>query len=163
MSSQELMVLNQGHPVEIQIERVVNGIQMGVLVDGTPYISQPSLADLCGVSQATIESISLQWNEKPLQPRIVKIKESLAEVGFAAPTTPHVTARWKGKERVCYPTNICISIIRYYAVEAGPNCQAKARESFWWLVKSALQDLSPKSTGNDSQNRSATPPPRRWS
>lgn len=47
-------------------------IGMGVLSDGTPYLNQRGLAVLCGVENAHIGTISSQWNDAELKPRLKK-------------------------------------------------------------------------------------------
>ncbi len=42
----------------IEADTEVNGIGMGVLSDGTPYLNQRGLAALCGVQNAHIGTIS---------------------------------------------------------------------------------------------------------
>lgn len=47
-------VLNLG----IEIERNVNGIEMGVLQNGIPYLTQTGLAAIAGVARKVIYDIS---------------------------------------------------------------------------------------------------------
>ena len=157
MSTENLIVLNKDESIGIQIQKEVDGLTMGILMDGIPYLSESSLAELCGVSQITINSISQEWHSKPLTKRIAAIKMNLAESGYTAPRA-YVTAMWNGVEQCCYPSNICISILMYFAFDAGPNCQEKARESLRRLVNSP-QDLIPKSSGHDSQTGGDAMPP----
>lgn len=58
-------------------EKDVDGIGMGVLSDGRPYLNQRGLAALCGVKNAHIGTISSQWNDEEQKPRIIAIKSIL--------------------------------------------------------------------------------------
>jgi len=69
----------------IEVEREVDGIGMGVLGDGTPYLNQRGLAALYGVQNAHIGTISSQWNETPQKPRVESIKRILEKAGFLRP------------------------------------------------------------------------------
>ena len=64
----------------IEKDTEINGIGMGVLSDGTPYLNQRGLAALCGVQNAHIGYISAQWNDDPAKPRIQSIKTILGKV-----------------------------------------------------------------------------------
>lgn len=50
-------------PLAVAREREIDGIVMGVLSDGTPYLNQRGLAALCDVQNVHIGTISSQWNE----------------------------------------------------------------------------------------------------
>jgi len=128
MSTQKLMVLNQDESIGIRIQKEVDGLTMGILTDGEAYVSESSLAELCGVSQVVIDSIGQEWNAEPPTTRIAAIKMNLRAEGYTAPRA-YVTAMWKGVKQRCYPSNICTSILNYFAFNAGPDCQETARES----------------------------------
>ena len=54
----------------VQVQKSVDGIEMGVLDNGVPYLTQVGLAKLCGASRATIFEISKEWEEKYANPII---------------------------------------------------------------------------------------------
>jgi hypothetical protein len=62
--------------IEKQVER--DGIDMGVLSDGTAFLSGRGLARLCGVYHSVMGEILADWNGVPQKPRIKKIKEILS-------------------------------------------------------------------------------------
>lgn len=66
-------------PLQIERERDVGGVGMGVLSDGTPFLTQRGLAVLCGVQNAHIGTISADWNQAPARPRIATIRGLLGE------------------------------------------------------------------------------------
>ena len=65
--------------LDLQVEKDFDGIGMGVLSDGTPYLNQRGLAALCGVQNAHIGTISTQWAEEDQKPRVVAIKAILTK------------------------------------------------------------------------------------
>lgn len=123
-------------------------IGMGVLSDGTPYLNQRGLAALCGVQNAHIGTISSQWNEQDEKPRIKSIKAILEKVGYSA-ATAHIEVLHKGQTHFCYPAEVCLAILEYYAFDAGANCQAQARDNFRTLAGSKLRDLIYAQVGYD--------------
>ena len=74
----------------IEKDTEINGIGMGVLSDGTPYLNQRGLAALCGVQNAHIGTISSQWDEADPKPRIKAIKSILSKIGLEALSVPHL-------------------------------------------------------------------------
>ncbi|HEY4342776.1 MAG TPA: hypothetical protein VGN05_00400 [Parvibaculum sp.] len=142
--------------LEIETERDVQGIGMGVLKDGTPYLNQRGLAALCGVQNAHIGTISSQWTEADQKPRIKSIKAVLQKVGVNPPNA-HIEVMHKGVVHFCYPAEVCLAILEYYAFDAGANIQEKARDNFRILAGSKLRDLIYAQVGYDptGQNRFA--------
>lgn len=140
--------------LDLEVERDVNGVGMGVLSDGTPYLNQRGLARLCGVQNAHIGTISSQWNEADQKPRITAIKSILAQAGFTAPAA-HMEIAHAGQVHYCYPAEVCLAVLEYYAFDAGANCQPEARSNFRLLAGSKLRELIYSQTGYDptGQNR----------
>ena len=115
-------------------------IGMGVLSDGTPYLNQRGLAALCGVQNAHIGTISSHWNEPDEKPRIKAIKSILEKVGYTVPRA-HIEVLHKGQTHFCYPAEVCLAILEYYAFDAGPNCQPEARIIFGLLRAQNYESL----------------------
>lgn len=126
----------------------VGGIGMGVLSDGTPYLNQRGLAALCGVQNAHIGTISSQWTETVEKPRIKSIKEVLVKAGVSSGTA-HFEVSHKGVNHYCYPAEVCLAVLEYYAFDAGANCQPEARDNFRMLAGSKLRDLIYSQVGYD--------------
>lgn len=123
-------------------------IGMGVLSDGTPYLNQRGLAVLCGVKNAHIGTISSQWNDVPFKPRIEKIRGILEESDLFA-SRAHVEVMRAGTTHYCYPADICLVILEYYAFHAGANIQDEARKNYRLLAGSKLKDLIYRQVGYD--------------
>lgn len=121
---------------------------MGVLSDGTPYLNQRGLAVLCGVENAHIGTISSQWNDAEPKPRIKKIKAILEQAGFAA-AQAHVEIFHAGRTHFCYPAEISLAVLEYYAFDAGANIQDQARSNYRLLAGSKLRDMIYSQVGYD--------------
>jgi hypothetical protein len=61
---------------------------MGVLSDGTPFLTQRGLARLCGIQNAHIGTIGTEWDEEIQKPRISTIKRLLSARG-QTPAAPY--------------------------------------------------------------------------
>jgi hypothetical protein len=138
--------------LDLEVEKDVGGIGMGVLTDGTPYLNQRGLAALCGVMNAHIGTISSQWNEREQKPRITAIKSILAKSGFDTPTA-HIEIVHNGRVHFCYPAEVCLAVLEYYAFDAGANCQPEARDNFRLLAGSKLRELIYSQLGYDPTGR----------
>ena len=144
----------------IERERDVEGIGMGVLSDGTPYLSQRGLASLCGVQNAHIGTISSQWDDEVQKPRITTIKRILSEAGSSV-SRPHVEVFHKGVIHFCYPADVCLAVLEYYALDAGSNVRSEARKNFRLLAGSKLKELIYSQVGYDPTGTIAEPL-RKW-
>jgi len=136
----------------LEIERDIEGIGMGVLSDGTPYLNQRGLAVLCGVQNAHIGTISSQWMELDQKPRITAIKTVLEKAGAKA-ATAHIEVTHKSKVHYCYPAEVCLAILEYYAFDAGANVQPQARDNFRILAGSKLREMIFSQVGYDPSGK----------
>ena len=52
--------------LDLNVERQaeVNGLEMGVLSDGTPFLTGRALALLCGVHHRAIQDLTADWGEQ---------------------------------------------------------------------------------------------------
>jgi hypothetical protein len=132
----------------IQKDAEIGGIGMGVLSDGTPYLNQRGLAALCGVMNAHIGTISSQWTDAEEKPRVKSIKAILGQSG-KVPAAAHVEIVHNGKPHFCYPAEVCLAVLEYYAFDAGANCQPQARANFRILAGSKLREMIYSNVGYD--------------
>ena len=141
--------------LDIEKDADFGGIGMGVLSDGTPYLNQRGLAVLCGVQNAHIGTISSQWNDLDVKPRIAAIKTILSKAGYSSPAA-HAEVFHAGRLHYCYPAEICLAVLEYYAFDAGANCQPEARDNFRLLAGSKLREMIYSSCGYDPTGRYST-------
>jgi hypothetical protein len=128
--------------LDLQVDKAteIQGIGMGVLSDGTPFLNQRGLARLCGVQNAHIGTISTDWWEPNQKPRISAIKDLLLKHGMRV-RSPHLQCRHGQQTIYAYPDTVCVAILEYYAFEAGDNCKETARDNFRLLAGKALRDF----------------------
>lgn len=122
---------------------------MGVLSDGTPYLNQRGLAALCGVQNAHVGTISTQWGETDQKPRISTIRNIMLKAGSTPPKSAHIEVSHEGRIHYCYPAEVCLAVLEYYAFDAGVNCQPEARDNFRQLAGSKLRELIYSQVGYD--------------
>lgn len=115
------------------VEREVGGIEMGVLDNGMPYLTQAGLAALAGVSDRVIRSITTDYaaahgSEIIGTDRISKIRTTLLEQGFDEAELA-LTVKKGGQTQRAYPELVCIAILEYYALDADDPKQP-AKDSY---------------------------------
>ena len=135
----------------IERQKEVDGIGMGVLTDGTPYLNQRGLAAICGVSNSLVAAITADWGN-PSRPRSVKIREFLKSCGQDI-ESPCVEVLNNGRTEYAYSDKACLAILEYYAFEAGGKGTATARENYRLLAGTALREAIFKEVGYSEPNR----------
>lgn len=144
---------NQSYlPVMIEKDAEFEGIGMGILSDGTPYLNQRGLAALCGVQNAHIGTISSLWNDPDQRPRIKTIKGLLEKINKSI-EFPHIEITHRGRVHYCYPADVCLAILEYYAFDAGTNVSPPARDNFRLLAGSKLKELIYSQLGYDPSGK----------
>ncbi|MEW4467939.1 hypothetical protein AB1K62_08925 [Parasphingorhabdus sp. JC815] len=124
----------------------VDSFGMGVLSDGTPFLTQRGLSVLCGVENAHIGTISTQWYDEIPKPRINKIRDILERNGHSLPAA-HIEVRVGGRRFFAYREEISLAVIEYYAFDAGQYCQTEARDNFRVLARKGFRDAIYESVG----------------
>lgn len=121
-------------------EAKFSSLGMGVLSDGTPFLTQRGLAALCGVENAHISTISSQWLDKIEKPRIRKIREILAGHGHIF-TTAHQEQKIGSQLIFAYKEQFCLAVLEYYAFEAGQHAQPEALANYRLLAGKGLREF----------------------
>lgn len=143
-------VVDPDHPqLELKIEAEVEreGIGMGVLSDGTPFLNQRAIGDLCGVRNKYIGIISSEWTSNNPSKEVRRVKELVYEQAGSVPLSPHVEV-WEGKKRyLAYPDTICTAILEYFAFEAKRQYADIALTNYRRLSRFGLKQFIYKETG----------------
>lgn len=107
----------------VEVENDVNGIEMGVLENGMPYLTQLGLAAICGAARSTVHEISREWEEHygtGMEPpgRARWFSDYLREAGYDAPTLYMEIEKQSGVPHHAFSDVVCMAFIEYYAFEA---------------------------------------------
>lgn len=144
-----------GQQLEMEIfpvkEVEVEGIQMGVLNNGIPYLTMRGLSRLCGVDSAAITRLTSNWIEERQRPRGKKIDEILQSKGLRL-TQLYWSVVNKGVEVRAFPTSVCMAVLEYYAFDAEQTDKTIALKNYRSLGDSALRRLVFLSVGIDPEN-----------
>lgn len=136
-------------PSVVEVE--VDGIQMGVLSDGIPYLTMRGLASICGVAPSVIHALTDNWQEEKTKPRGKKINQILLEQGYKQNRLYVKTTKNRSSGENAYPDSVCMAILEYYAFEANPNIETALR-NYRTLARSSLRLFIYNRSGYDPSN-----------
>lgn len=145
MQKQSPLVITGSKPeqlslnLEIATEREIDGVGMGVLRDGTPYLTLRGLARMCGVDIAAIVRITNDWDAVPLKPREQKIRELVRAQGADDTIVFHAVEK-KGVLHHIVPAAVCMAVLEYYAFEARGD-SSHAANSYRVLARKGFQEF----------------------
>jgi hypothetical protein len=148
--------------LDLEVERhaEIEGVGMGVLRDGTAFLTGRGLARLVGIENLHIRTISQEWNDDPPKPRIAAIKGILARRGLDAPHA-HIDTTDGQRTIHAFPDAVCLAVLEYYAFDAA-KVRPEARDNFRTLAGKALQDLIYAQVGYDPNRSAISEPLRKW-
>lgn len=141
-------VLDLGIAKQIEID----GVGMGVLSDGTPFLTGRGLARLCGVTHAQIQRLSAEWIEEAQKPRVTSIKNALLQRGISM-SSPYITIEQRSGTFFAYPDSVCLAVLEYYAFDAGTSITEEAKKNFRLLAGTALANFIYTQVGYDPDYR----------
>lgn len=125
--------------LQIAVEREIDGVGMGVLSDGTPFLNIRGLARMCGVDHANIIRITADWLDSPLKARVKKIRDLVRDQG-ADDTVAFIAIVKDGTIHHAVPSAVCMAVLEYYAFEAGSANEAAAK-SYRTLARKGFNDF----------------------
>lgn len=126
----------------IEVERVVGGIEMGVLENGIPYLTQRGLADMTGAARSTIQELTQEWQQAHVsgvwpKGRMIYFRDYLSKSGFDDPSL-FIEIRKDGSAYYAYPDVVCMAMVEYFAFEAQRTNET-AVKNFRNLARYGLQ------------------------
>lgn len=108
--------------VEKQVE--INGIEMGVLENGIPYLTESGLARMCGIDRKVLNRLAGNWSDEKNRPRGQRIRELLSESNYDEPSL-FLRSELNGSPINAYSEPVCLAMLEYYAfVVEEPRRQA---------------------------------------
>ena len=137
--------------LQIERQREIDGIGMGVLSDGTPFLNGRGLAKLCGIDSSRISEMSSDW-EAAQSPFTSKVKEILAARGIVV-EHPYIPINQRtAPDFHAFPDVLCLAVLEYWAFEA-PNRRDDALKNYRLLAGQALREFIYAQVGYDPRNQ----------
>ena len=129
----------QTQSLTVVVSEQVDGIDMGVLSDGTPYLTARGLARACGAAPSTIITQASEWVAGKREGKLAKM---LSEAGYSGDI--YIPIKIGKTTAYAFPDDVCTIVLEYYAYEVGLEL-AKAR--FRTLARVTLRNFIYKNTG----------------
>lgn len=128
--------------LDIKISRQIeiDGVGMGVLTDGTPFLTGRGLARLCGVDSSRISEITNDWDTS-YRPSTIGVKKILMNRGNDAIDKHYVEVTDNNITFYAYSDVFCLAVLEYYAFDAGSHKRTQALKSYRVLAGKALHDF----------------------
>ena len=116
------------------------GVAMGVLSDGTPYLHLRGLARLCGADSGVLSRLAMNWNEEKSRPRGMKILELLKQQG-ATGESLHLVTMGPNGPTPAYTDAVCMALLEYYAFDAKQGDPEVAQRNFRLLARKSFRQF----------------------
>lgn len=125
--------------LQIAAEREVDGVQMGVLSNGSAFITLRGLARMCGVDHSMIVRITEGWTDALPKPRERRIRELVKQQG-ADDSRAFIAIEKGGVIYHAVPDAVCMAVLEYYAFEAKPGSE-QAQTAYRTLARKGFRDF----------------------
>lgn len=136
--------------LDLQIEKQIeiDGVGMGVLSDGTAFLTGRGLARLCGVDSSRISEMAQDWSVDAPNAMTAKVKQILEEKGIIV-ERPYIEIKQRSGVFHAYPDVLCLAVLEYYAFDLPKD---EAKKNFRLLAGKALHDFIYTQVGYDPSN-----------
>lgn len=141
MSKNRDLVTTKQLELELSIvtEVEADGVGMGVLSNGAPYLTGRGLARLCGIDPSNVVKLTNDWQETPVKPRVATIKgiirDSEGDDGSA-----FIAIQRGGTIYHAFPEQVCMAILEYYALDSTQS-NAHAKKAYRTLARKGFADF----------------------
>ncbi|BCS54072.1 hypothetical protein [Geobacter sp. SVR] len=129
--------------VEKQVE--FDGIEMGVLENGVPYLSESGLARICGVDRKVLNRLAINWKDEKDKDRGMAINEMLEKSGYFEDEL-FLKSELNGTIINAYTEPVCLAILEYYAFVAREK-RDEAINAFRTLARTTFRLFIYEATG----------------
>jgi hypothetical protein len=130
--------------VKVAVSKEIDGVDMGVLSDGTAYLSGRGVARLCGVAVSTIINQADQWAQGKRDNKFAKL---LISQGYSEAQL-FIPIRGQGGTLHAFPETVVMTFLDYYAFES-PTRSDTAQANFRTLGRGGLRVFVYQATGYD--------------
>lgn len=135
-------------PLFVDKEKEIDGVGMGVLSDGTAFLTGRGLARLCGVSNARIVEMGQNWGVESTHAMSEGVKKILRDKGML-PEFPYIEIAQRGGTFYAYSDIVCLAVLEYYAFDQPTE---HAKKNFRLLAGIALREFIYTQVGYDPRS-----------
>ncbi|WP_145586587.1 hypothetical protein [Yersinia kristensenii] len=129
--------------VERQIE--IDGVEMGVLENGVPYLTGRGLERMCGLGHGPFHRLTSNWQEEKHKPRGQEIQKLLDSYNYQEDEL-FIRAEMNGREVTAFSEPVVMSLIEYYAYVADEK-RDQAAHAFRTLARTKFREFVYQAVG----------------
>jgi hypothetical protein len=137
--------IEQTELFHVEKQTVIDGVEMGVLENGIPYLTESGLARMCGIDRKVLNRLAMNWKEERLKPRGKQIAVLLLQGGYNEPEL-FLKSEHKGSEINAYTEPVCLALLEYYAFVAEER-RDEAMNAFRALARTTFRAFIYKAVG----------------
>lgn len=141
----------QGCLFQVEKQCEINGIEMGVLENGIPYLTEAGLARMCGIDRKVLNRLAIEWPIEKTKPRGMSIDSLLNQAGYNEDCL-YLESEFNGKKINAYTEPVCMVLVEYYAFVAKEPRQ-EAINAFRSLAKRTFRQFIYTATGYSPEQR----------
>ena len=138
-------ILVQATLFQVEKQATVDGVEMGVLENGIPYLTESGLARMCGIHRKSLYELSSDWASEKQKPRGMKINALLEQSGYLEPNL-FLPSQLNGTQVNAYTEPVCLALLEYYAFIAEEK-KDQAVKAFRALARKTFRDFVYAATG----------------
>lgn len=132
----------------IDKQKEIDGVGMGVLSDGTAFLTGRGLARLCGIANPRIVELGQNWSIDSTNAMTNGVKKILHDRGLNV-DKPYIEIKQRSSTFYAYSDVVCLAVLEYYAFEQPTE---EAKKNFRILAGKALHDFIYTQVGYDPNN-----------
>lgn len=154
-----LEVKNTSNPTKIgqqqflfhsKVHTEFEGVEMGVLESGVPYLSQRGIVKMTGIARTPFQRLTNNWlGEKSTSTKGIGINQILKKYGYNEDEL-FIEVEVDGKKVYAYTELVCNAILEYYAFEA-PKRSKQALDNYRILSRAGFRLFIYQATGYNPQ------------
>lgn len=122
-------------PLQIDVQREVQGVEMGVLRNGAAFLTERGLASMCGVQHTSVARAVEAYERGE---RSNKFSEVMKDHGLEPKL--YLWTQRNGVDMKAYTEDACVAIVEYFAYYTDTPRQ-QARQSLRLLAKQTLRQF----------------------
>lgn len=130
----------------------IDGVGMGVLENGTPYLSLTGLARMCGIDHGSLSRLSNNWTKERGKERGRKIAEVMQAQGHNA-VSLSLQTKVDGKATTAFVDTVCMAVLEYYAFDSKQGGSLVAVQNYRLLARSSIRQFIYNRCGYDPSER----------
>jgi len=136
---------SQGNLFHVEKQVELDGVEMGVLENGVPYLTESGLARMCGVDRKVLNRLAANWSDEKTKERGMAINQLLEISGYTE-NELFLKSELNGSPVNAYTEPVCLALLEYYAFVAKER-REEAINAFRTLARTTFRLFIYKATG----------------